>query len=467
MEEDIILNKIGTQCPNCKGAGKLSGRVCNSCSGNGIGRFYYNYIKFIGPNSTKKTNTLALKSFARYIGVDNLQGLQTFYNGDIEMLENRIIDYSIYLWKNRKMGLACRSGHLTIILDLYEMNRVLLPRKIIKKSLLGQSGIRNRRRGYYMPEIKKMYDDSDLRGRAFIAFMASGGLREGAVYQNVPNDDGSHDFLKFADLKPATTNADPDSSPFTKAQVDYLKEAAPSYQSTYKVIVYRGTEDEYVCYITPEASSLIDKYRKQREDAGETITDDSPLFRNDFLKVIKPGGRRIEAQLKTIRNPRPFGGGNAEWYIMERRKRLGIGECIKLPNGYLRTNIPLLHGFRKFTGVTMSMAKVHDDVNELLLGHTLPGMRQPYRTYPEEFRLAEYFKAVPFLTINQEESLMTENQNLETKVQNLEKERDVEMVAMRAEIDRLTGIVNRITPGPDRDNALKEMVDVGLLEKKD
>ncbi|MDP9288109.1 MAG: zinc finger-like domain-containing protein [Thermoproteota archaeon] len=464
--EDIILNKIGTQCSDCKGTGKLSGQVCSSCSGNGIGRFYYNYIKFIGPNSTKKTNSLGLKSFARYIGVDNLQGLQTFYNGDIEVLENRIIDYSIYLWKNRKMGLACRSGHLTIILDLYEMNRILLPRKIIKKSLSGQSGVRNRKRGYYLPEIKKMYDDSDLRGRAFIAFMVSGGAREGGVYENVSNDDCSHDFLKFGDLKPCTSNDDADNSAFSKSQLDYLKEAAPNFQPTYKVIVYRGTEDEYVCYITPEASSLIDKYRKQREDAGEKITDDSPLFRNDFLKVIKPAGTRIEAQLENIRNPRPFSCGNAEWYIMERRKRLGIGEWIKLPNGCIRTNIPLIHGFRKFTGVTMGMAKVHDDVNELLLGHTLPGMRQPYRTYPEEFRLAEYFKAVPFLTINQEKSLTSENQNLQTKVENLEKERDVEMAAMRAEIGRLTGIVNKITPGSDRDNALKEMVDVGLLEKK-
>jgi hypothetical protein len=150
---------------------------------------------------------------------------------------------------------------------------------------------------------------------------------------------------------------------------------------------------------------------------------------------------------------------------MERRKRLGIGEWIKLPNGCIRTNIPLIHGFRKFTGVTMGMSRVHDDVNELLLGHTLSGMRQPYRTYPEEFRLAEYFKSVPFLTIDQETSLTTENQNLQTKVENLEKERDVEMAAIRAEISRLTGIVNKITPGSDRDSALKEMVDVGILKK--
>jgi len=48
------------------------------------------------------------------------------------------------------------------------------------------------------------------------------------------------------------------------------------------IMVYEGTDEEYVTFLTPEASSMFDDYIKKRETDGERINLESPVFRSVY-----------------------------------------------------------------------------------------------------------------------------------------------------------------------------------------
>jgi hypothetical protein len=65
----------------------------------------------------------------------------------------------------------------------------------------------------------------------------------------------------------------------------------------YKITVYAGDEEEYICFCTPEAAKAIDAYLQYRERAGEILSPKSPLFREQFdvndLEQIRKKAQRI------------------------------------------------------------------------------------------------------------------------------------------------------------------------------
>ena len=50
----------------------------------------------------------------------------------------------------------------------------------------------------------------------------------------------------------------------------------------YRLTVYEGSSEEYICFTTPECASAIDFYLSQREMWGEKLKPDSPLIRKEF-----------------------------------------------------------------------------------------------------------------------------------------------------------------------------------------
>jgi site-specific recombinase XerD len=50
----------------------------------------------------------------------------------------------------------------------------------------------------------------------------------------------------------------------------------------YRLTVYEGSSEEYICFTTPECASAIDFYLGQREMWGEKLKPDSPLIRREF-----------------------------------------------------------------------------------------------------------------------------------------------------------------------------------------
>jgi hypothetical protein len=108
-----------------------------------------------------------------------------------------------------------------------------------------------------------------------------------------------------------------------------------------------------------------------------------------------------------------------------------------LPEGKKRHDIPLDHGFRKYFNTMMRRAKVNYLDKEDMMGHSV-GLERHYERYQEEDfeRFPEYQKAIPFLTISDEERLKLENQKLEAEKSELEKT-NAELQEYKRKIDEL------------------------------
>jgi len=97
-----------------------------------------------------------------------------------------------------------------------------------------------------------------------------------------------------------------------------------------------------------------------------------------------------------------------------------IGLRPQLPPGIRRHEVQLDHGFRKYFNTMLRRAKVDYLDKEDMMGHKV-GLEKHYERYQEEDfeRFPEYQKAIPFLTISDEERIRLENEKL--KQENTEK----------------------------------------------
>ncbi len=180
----------------------------------------------------------------------------------------------------------------------------------------------------------------------------------------------------------------------------------PNNDDSYKgaaLLVYRGDPESYWTYLTPECCKTLANYREiWRSELGRYPKSDDPL-----LKAVKyPTARRLNA----------FG-------VKKRLDKVvkSIGLRPPLPPGKKRHEVQLDHGFRKYFNTMMRRAKVSYLDKEDMMGHNV-GLERHYERYKEEDfeRFPEYQKAIPFLTISDEEKLRIENKRLEAEKSEIE-----------------------------------------------
>lgn len=90
-----------------------------------------------------------------------------------------------------------------------------------------------------------LFFTSELRTKTLIHFLASSGIRIGVL-----------EDLKIKHI----------------SQIEDCK----------SVLVYEGTTEEYITFLTPEASSMFDTYVQKRESDGKKISSESPVFRSSY-----------------------------------------------------------------------------------------------------------------------------------------------------------------------------------------
>src|SRR2546428_10045536 len=93
----------------------------------------------LGSKATERHYIFQVMYFARWLGLDDLEATLTFYNGDLNLLKQKIINYIVtYLEKDRKVAQNTRAARLNIIKQWYELAEVILPWKFIKTASLGK-----------------------------------------------------------------------------------------------------------------------------------------------------------------------------------------------------------------------------------------------------------------------------------------------------------------------------------------
>jgi integrase len=231
---------------------------------------------------------------------------------------------------------------------------------------------------YSKEQIKLLLDVSkDVRTRALILFLASSGVRIGAI----------------PDLK-------------LKHLMDY--------ENCKIITVYEGTKDEYYTFLTPEATQALNEYMNKRNQYGEYFDKETPVFRTVFNVKYQKVRRAGRAALQEI------------------IRRVLMRAGLRSGHENKRYDIQIDHGFRKFFNQTFTdLENINLSKKEQMMGHstTIP-LDNNYNKKPYQILFEEYRKVIPYLTINdtaRKEAIIEE-----------QKKKISELEMMRAQLNLLT-----------------------------
>ena len=312
-----------------------------------MSRAYSNFINTLDSPATRKIYAYCLEQFLTC----SQKNLENFLKLPAEQQTDLITQYLV----QRHVSRQFKNVIFATIRHALEVNDSLLNwrkiKKFIRSSQKSGNEIAGRDRGYTHEEIQKILEFSDQQIKTCFLILASTGIRIGAL----PS-------LKVGDLK--------------------------RVQDLYKLNIYSDDQDDkYVTFCTPEAAKEIDAYLEFRKRRQEHITSDSYLI----VKKFSSGGKS-----------EPYTGYSLRSILQFNIDNTGLRE--KSHNRSKRKEVPLSHGFRKFFTKQLVDSKVDAAKMELLHGHDI-GLTGKYYRPTEQDMLNEYLKAIPLLTISNEERL--------------------------------------------------------------
>lgn len=202
-----------------------------------------------------------LNYFRKFIKADDFDSitriprdkLQVFLEDYIMDLKNRINPNTVPIYY-----FPIQTFLETNDIDLkWKKVRRLFPAKIKKTG----------REAWNTDEVKMMLESTtSVRNKALILVLASSGIRIGAI----------EDF--------------------------HMRNLIDMPLGCKSLLIYEDSIEEYVTFITPEASEMLEKYITQRKSDGETITPDSPVFRTSYANGTgKVKGITVRGASETIK----------------------------------------------------------------------------------------------------------------------------------------------------------------------
>jgi integrase len=244
-----------------------------------------------------------------------------------------------------------------------EMNDIVLNWKKIARRIPRGSGHADDR-APSKDEMRRILTYPDRRIKPIVLIMASSGIRVGAW-----------DYLNLEDVVPVEREGRVVAARLT---------------------VYRGTDDEYETFISPEAYKALQEYIEFRRSSGERIGAKSPVVRDLFYP---DRGAKGEPHI-----PKRLKSSGVKRLIEEALK--GTGVRMQLEKGKRRYEFQADHGFRKFfkSACERHMKTLHV---EMLMGHDV-GLSASYYRPSEDELLASYIRALKDLVISEEEELRRE-----------------------------------------------------------
>jgi integrase len=378
-----------------------------------VGRSYQLFKNAIRSDKSLQLYKQHLFHFCDFLKMTTEQIVSTYSGSEnvkaLINLQHMIEDYVILLQtkvRNKEMTAMTATVMVPPMKLFCEMNDIILNWRKINK-LLPHGNDNATDEAYTREQIKKMLEYSDLRAKIPILFMASSGMRLGG-FQGLT--DGC--------IKPIY---DEKSGKLLAAHV----------------IVYKGTDEEYDTFVSPEAYHAYEEYHNLRIKFGEKITKNSPILLRRF-------DISSDEKSAAIDNTKPLALSTIAGILLTVAYKAGIREVSE--NYHERYNIKIAHGYRKFFSSTLSNIKASDNSGrnaidfikkEWLLGHSLTGIHALEENYNRNDRvmllLEEYLKAVKELSISDEERLQVEVKKLQTDISNM-KTVEVQLAAKDKEI---------------------------------
>jgi integrase/recombinase XerD len=260
-----------------------------------------------------KTYYKNLDFFRRFVGSEDFDSITRI---NPEKLQVCLEDYIMDL-KNRISPNTIPTYYFPIQTFL-ETNDIDLKWRKVRR-LFPAKVKRTGREAWSTEDIKLMLSVTpNIRNKSLILFLASSGIRIGAI-----------EGLKIGNMIDMPLGC--------KA-----------------VLVYEDSTEEHWTFITTEASEMLDKYLKKRRDDGEVITSSSPIFRTRYAKrTTKVKGLSTRGASQVIIRAIKSSGLRTH----EEKKR---GRFNKMPD----------HAFRKrFLTILKSNPKIPTSQAEKMVGH--------------------------------------------------------------------------------------------------
>jgi integrase len=318
---------------------------------------------------TKVNYYYAFKQFLR--DGAKTEDLQVLLDYKPKVIEQMIIGYVEMLGDKGKAHQTIKL-HCAAIFHFFRMNDITLNQRKITRFVPPNESTHSDK-AYTLGQIIQIWEasSSDQRTSVIVLLMASTGMRIGAI-----------PVLKVEHLTPIDEH------------------------NLYQIDVYATSKHErYPTYCTPECRNAIDAYLDYRRRFGENINDNSYLIREVFDSnnpfIINAPKEPTEKMVYDS--------------LEQALKRSGVNQRIAGLGKGIRRGIMRSHGFRKFYNTMMIKAKVDFNTRHALVGHkSIRGLDINYDRTPDIDRLEEYLRAIPFLTIDPNQRIEQENQDLKT-----------------------------------------------------
>ncbi|UVF62224.1 site-specific integrase [Nitrososphaeria virus YSH_1032793] len=314
------------------------------------------FLASIKSESTKISYLDSLKKFKDFLNLENNQSYDDIVSMNPTILQRSIEDYILFMRKNVHPN-SIRVYYFPIQ-SFLEMNDIMINFKKMRR-LFPETIKSQVERGWTTEEIQRMLEVSDsLRTTAIIHFENSSGGRIGI----------------FQDLK-----------------IKHLKEINDErYGKCYCITGYAGSKEEYITFLTPEATKALDRYLDTRQSK---LTPDSPVF-------LKLDG--------SISSPKNL--SKSVYYVQRkaglRNSKDRIGS---------RFSVPSSHGFRhRFNEIIKSSNLINPHTAERLLSHSskLIPLDTVYFKPDTDTIFSEYRKIIPLITVSDSERLRAENNSI-------------------------------------------------------
>ncbi|MGI9011921.1 MAG: tyrosine-type recombinase/integrase, partial [Nitrososphaeraceae archaeon] len=379
------------------------------------------FINSLHSKETARTYTSHLKSFLTYANLpefDKLLELDENQNFDL------ISDYIVYLRNESKLSGSSINIAFSAIKRFYKINRVT--NNLDWEQLMYYKGKNKGKvvddRTYTKDEIKLLLDHSDLRLRVVILTLLSTGMRIGGLAA-----------LRMKDL-------------------EYIEQ-----YKIYKFKVYNEDDlsERYITFCTTECASTIKRYLEYRVNQGDTLKPDSPfIFRRKLTNnQYQKNNNNNERVINEFDKPLDSGSLQQAMGRLQIKSNVvtKISELNQSKKARIRKPMMRCHSFRKMFNTVCIENNVNHYIKEKLLGHK-KSLELDFNYFrPSESQLlTEYLKVVDSLTINDENRLSMQIQELKEKddyqkyvIDKKIQEKDEQINLLVSQVEKLNNETNR------------------------
>jgi integrase len=325
--------------------------------------------RFLYSIKSKETQAKYIQNLNYFQQWNNDRKIEDLLLLNHKTLEELLIQYIIYM-RQKNLSHGTINVRVAPIVSFLLINDVLINTRKLRK-FTGENVKTVKDEAYTRQDLQNMFELSTLRNKLIIAIYSSTGIRKAALID-----------LKLGHLEKNEEH------------------------NLYKFTIYENAKEEYITFCTPECAKMIDEYFAQRKKAGEKITEESYLVRNDF-NSLSPKRARIPKRVTATSLGCLFEG------ILE---QTGLHEINHKTENYKykRHKKARYHAFRKYFNTCLANCDVNVTIKERLMGHSV-GLDDSYYRPTEKQLLTEYLKAVNELTINEENRLKKKVTELQVK----------------------------------------------------